>query len=759
MKLNLILIISCLVLTACGGSGGSSSTEMDPTPVPETPDVSELEDEGGEEPINEPDETSPEDLEQSAQPNIIFILSDDQGIDASAQYSYSVDVPNTPILNGLANDGLVFDNAWVTPACSTTRAALLTGQYGIHSGVSSVPGNLATSSETVQTYLKSQDATEHYQTGFFGKWHLGNNAGGPTSFGIDYFAGNMSNIDDYYSWELTLNDEVSISTEYHTRAITNQAIDWIASQNTSSSWFAWVAYSAPHSPFHLPPDDLHSRTLSGSANDISSNSRDYYLAAIEAMDSEIGRLLDSLPEETRNNTVIFFIGDNGTPAQILDTSVLFQGQSKNSLYEGGVRAPFVVSGAGVTRKGEREERLVNATDMFATIAQIAGLDLDAMHDSESFAHLLEGSAVSGRDYNFVHFTNDSIDGYAIRNLEFKLIEWHDGSQELYQLSEQSIETEDLIAIGAVLNTAQSNAFELLNNRLDSILGRADDAGPESPVDITNATLTSRSVSCADYANDYVSDVVDVNEAQLFQGDLSIAVVGNKCVFDTNAIPNHDFNDGDAGFPNQVSAQSDQFQVTTAPSFAAAPTELSLQIDNALLLNGVKVDLLAAGCFGIGNGKVGCNDMSTPWRYDPMHPVNGFRVDTHNAHAQPDGTYHYHGTPNAFYHQTDVVESPVIGFAADGFPIFGPFYTDGEGVVRKAVPSYRLKSGNRPMDDESPGGGYDGSFLDDYEYVQGLGDLDVCNGMTVNDHYGYYITDDYPYVLACFQGTPDASFYK
>lgn len=91
--------------------------------------------------------------------------------------------------------------------------------------------------------------------------------------------------------------------------------------------------------------------------------------------------------------------------------------------------------------------------------------------------------------------------------------------------------------------------------------------------------------------------------------------------------------------------------------------------------------------------------------------------------QVDGTYHYHGEPNALYSSDEPVVFAVVGFAADGFPIFGRFIDD-NASVREVVPSYRLKTGNRPSGAGQPGGGFDGTFRDDYEFVDGLGDLDV-----------------------------------
>jgi len=199
-------------------------------------------------------------------------------------------------------------------------------------------------------------------------------------------------------------------------------------------------------------------------------------------------------------------------------------------------------------------------------------------------------------------------------------------------------------------------------------------------------------------------------------------------------------------------------LSRSPQPGSSVTELSLDVDNAILLNGAKVDILAAGCFGVGNGRTGCNAANQPWRFDPLNPDAGFLVDTHNAHTQPDGTYHYHGEPNALFSSAEAVVPPVVGFAADGFPIFGSFIRDGD-EIRKVQSSYRLRSGARPSGSGQPGGIYDGLFRDDYEYVSGLGDLDECNGMSVDGNYRYYITEEFPYVLGCFSGTPDVSFFK
>ena len=278
---------------------------------------------------------------------------------------------------------------------------------------------------------------------------------------------------------------------------------------------------------------------------------------------------------------------------------------------------------------------------------------------------------------------------------------------------------------------------------------------DGSIDITDALLTDRSANCADYAASYIAEATDVQRSVTFDANLEVTVSGSECTIASNAIPNHDFN-ATGTFATPVSEQTQSYTIPASPTAAASPTALSLQYDNAVFLNGVKLDLLAAGCFGVGDGNIGCTDMDTPYRYDPLGSEGAFGADEHNAHAQPDGTYHYHGNPKALFDQTNPTQaSPVIGFAADGFPIFGSYISDG-GTIRAVTSSYQLKEGTRAG---GPGGAYDGTFVDDWEYVAGSGDLDVCNGTTIDGVYGYFVTATYPHVMGCFTGTLHASFRK
>lgn len=291
--------------------------------------------------------------------------------------------------------------------------------------------------------------------------------------------------------------------------------------------------------------------------------------------------------------------------------------------------------------------------------------------------------------------------------------------------------------------------------------------PVEAVDIGDAIFSRVSGDCASYADAYTAAVLDIQRSMVFAGSVSITASSDSCTLVSNAIPNHDFNDASASFAEPVAVGANRFTIPRAPAFATISTPLSQRIVNGVMLNGVVLDILSAGCYrpddpqadSAGNVPVGCNSDS-PWLVDPLGTENGFGTDAHNAHTQPGGVYHYHGDPVAMFDDNPGPDgSPVIGFAADGFPIYGSYFYDrASGQVRKALSGYTLKPGTRPISATDPGGVYDGTYRDDYHFTA-TGDLDECNGMTVDGQYGYYVTDAFPWVIACHRGAPDDSFRR
>ena len=335
--------------------------------------------------------------------NILLIIADDVGVAEIPNYLPAATKANMPHLEALMQQGLTFDNAWSNPACSPSRANILTGKYGFRTNVLN-PSDLSTldvDETSLHEYI--DDATNGlYSNSLIGKWHLGGSGNNnpmndyPNQLGIDYFAGLLGGgVGDYYNYNFVENQESNNSTEYITTKITDSAIDWINEQN--QPWFCWLAYTAPHSPFHLPPSNMHSQgDLSTNQDSIDANPQPYFLAMLESLDFEIGRLLDNIPAEELENTTIIFIGDNGTPGNVIQEPYS-SNRAKGSLYQGGIHVPMVVSGSGVTRTNERESALVSFSDLFSTIVEMTGTPLAQIHDSHSFFPLLSNQAEGPRD--------------------------------------------------------------------------------------------------------------------------------------------------------------------------------------------------------------------------------------------------------------------------------------------------------------------------------------------------------------------------
>lgn len=398
-------------------------------------------------------------------PNILLIIADDMGLDATPGYSVGTVKPSMPTLTNLMNTGIKFNNIWSNPTCSPTRATILTGKYGFKTGVTKVDIPLSTSETSIQTYLKTNGASE-YETAVIGKWHLSRDASHPNNMGIDYYAGMLGGgVQSYWNWNLTINGETSNSSEYTTTKLTNLAIDWI--DNQSQPWFLWLAYNAPHTPFHLPPSDLHSQgSLPTDQVSIDANPLPYYLAMIEAMDTEMGRLIASMSQEERNNTVIIFIGDNGTPNQVVQE--YGSQRSKGTVYQGGVNVPMVVSGKNVTQINEVDNSLINTTDLFATIANIAGISVSEINDSKNFSDLFTIGNSETRTYTFTETERGAgISDYAIRNASHKYILFENGSEAFYDLNANLMENPNLL--NSVLSDDDSTMKDLLTNKLNELI--------------------------------------------------------------------------------------------------------------------------------------------------------------------------------------------------------------------------------------------------------------------------------------------------
>ena len=383
---------------------------------------------------------SPSPVVPIAKNNVLLIIVDDIGLDATIGYNIGSQKPNMPNLQNLINSGVKFNNVWSNPVCSPTRSTILTGKYGYRTSVLDAGDELSTSETSLHNYL-SQNT--NYSSALVGKWHLSGTPADhnhPNNIGIDYYSGMIGGgIQNYSNWMFSENGNTSDTTQYSTTKLTNEAIDWI--NNQDSEWFMWLAYNAPHAPFHLPPSNLHSQgQLPADQSSIDSNPLPYYLAMIEAVDSEMGRLFNSISEEELANTTIIFIGDNGTPNEVVQQ--YNSNRAKGSLYKGGINVPMIISGNQVNRFSQDENALINTTDLFTTITELCGVNNQAVHDSKSFISLLSSSFNSNsRDYIYSEIGNEN---YSIRNTTHKYIHFENGNEALFNLNNNQFEFPNLL---------------------------------------------------------------------------------------------------------------------------------------------------------------------------------------------------------------------------------------------------------------------------------------------------------------------------
>lgn len=399
-------------------------------------------------------------------PNILFILGDDMGVDALSGYKLGTLNAHTPHLDHLMASGVTFTNVWAAPVCSASRASLLTGKYGINNGVNSVPGILSTAHKSVFKEIKEQ-SNGAYKTCLVGKWHLSKRRDykHPIEHGVDDFMGIMdAGVSDYYNWDKIENGKIEKCTTYATSYFTDYAIKWINKQE--SPWFMWLAHVAPHTPFHMPPKETYS-----TENTYGNSGK--YRAMIESLDYEIGRLIKNIPDDVLENTIIIFLGDNGTPGRIISGFPTRRG--KQTIYQGGINVPLFVSGKGVNRTNETEDALINISDFYATFSQFVNplaFPSGKANDGISFKHLLSDSAGVERSYNYMAMGSNRrvpYDMFAVRNQQYKLMDLGNENYEFYDLTTDKFESNDLLK--GVLNDEQKVAKSELLSLLKQITGQ------------------------------------------------------------------------------------------------------------------------------------------------------------------------------------------------------------------------------------------------------------------------------------------------
>ena len=402
--------------------------------------------------------------------SILIVVLDDIGIEALSVYGEGTKPAPTPNIDAFAQAGALFRYAYGNPFCSPTRATIQTGRYGFRTGIGNLVNAsswaLQTSEVTLPEIVSMSGLV--YENAAFGKWHLGNQSVGgsraPNKAGWTHFSGELANSYDYFSWTKTIDGNSYQTTGYLTTDQIDDAREWI--KQRQGSWLCYLGVTAAHTPLHAPPSHLHSFALPNSAPAAGEDPLPYFHAMIEALDTELGRLLAVVdPLQTH----VILVGDNGSSDATI-TPPFTTAQNKGSVYEGGTRVPLIVRSPLVARPGSQVTAMVNTTDILATVAHMAGFDQKQLplpkNDSVSLVpYLRHPDRQPLRNYAFSEnfkppgFGPYTVDKRALRNRRYKLIVEASQPDELYDLVLDPYETSPL-PLGALKPQEQAAHAEL-----------------------------------------------------------------------------------------------------------------------------------------------------------------------------------------------------------------------------------------------------------------------------------------------------------
>ncbi len=378
-------------------------------------------------------------------PSLVVILADDLGY-ADVGFQGLRDFA-TPNIDRLAHRGVRFTNAYVShPYCSPSRAGLLTGRYQHRFGHVRNPKFRAGEGLPLsETLLPQALAEAGYVSGIVGKWHLGDAPRfHPLERGFDEFFGLLGGGHDYFKSAGADAGEYLIPLEAHgepipvegylTEQLTEAALDFVR-RHAEQPFFLYLAYNAPHGPLQAPPE------LLDRVNSIGDPRRQTYAAMVTSLDDGVGEVLALLEElGISDGTMVFFLSDNGgpTPANASDNTPLRA--TKGTVYEGGVRVPFVLAWPGRLPAGSTYDAPVSALDIFPTAVATAGIETPANLDGVNLVpYLLGAEGAPPHEQLFWH--SDEGGQFATRTAEHKLVRVLDREPELYAIGEDISESD------------------------------------------------------------------------------------------------------------------------------------------------------------------------------------------------------------------------------------------------------------------------------------------------------------------------------
>jgi len=312
----------------------------------------------------------------SKKPNIILIMADDQGWgDLSVNGNTNLSTPN---IDALATNGATFENFFVQPVCSPTRAELLTGRYSTRLGVyrTSAGGERMNLSETTIAEILKDTG---YQTAAYGKWHNGMQPPyHPNSRGFDdYYGFTSGHWGNYFSPMLEHNGKIVKGNGFLVDDLTNHGLDFIE-KNQEQPFFLYLPLNTPHSPMQVPDkywDDFKDKHLEMKYHGEEAENENFTraaLAMVENIDYNVGRVTGKLKElKLEENTIVIYLSDNGPNGWRYNGGM--RGR-KGSTDEGGVRSPFFIQWKNKIQAGKEISQIAGTIDLLPTLVNLTGVE-------------------------------------------------------------------------------------------------------------------------------------------------------------------------------------------------------------------------------------------------------------------------------------------------------------------------------------------------------------------------------------------------
>ena len=430
---------------------------------------------------------------QGGKPNIIYLLADDLGYGDLG--SYGQKLIRTPRLDRMAQEGMRFTQHYAgAPSCQPSRTVLMTGLHGGHTFIranSKLP--LRASDRTFPSALKEVG----YATGAVGKWGLGelDSTGAPAAKGIDEFFGfiDQSHAHTHYPdhvWKNGQRVEIPENKDggrgvYAQDLFMRETFDFVR-RHQDRPFFFFGAFTLPHAEVAVPEDSLadyrgkwpEPKPFPGAKTYAAQKEpRAARAAMITRLDRDIGRLLDLLDDlKLSENTLVIFASDNGPITAGGQDPEFFDSNGplrdlKFTLYEGGIRVPFIARWSGRIARGSQSTLVSDFADMFPTFATLAGAKIPAGLDGVSLVPTLTGQLAQQalRD----HFYWEAAPQQAVRRGDWKAFRAAPGRPvELYHLATDLGETKNVAgaeptvaaALEKLLTTARTDAPDFPLNR-------------------------------------------------------------------------------------------------------------------------------------------------------------------------------------------------------------------------------------------------------------------------------------------------------